>query len=113
MSIEVLLIDPDNVSRTLIKYHLKRAGYIVHEAANCEAALRFSPYVRPSLIIADESVNLEEQPSGQIKCYTALPWVVLTDLPAPQRTESRRTYLAKPALSSQLLRCIDALMTSC
>ncbi len=115
MPTEVLLIDPDNISRTLIKYHLKRAGYIVHEAANREAALQFSPYVRLSLIIADESINLEDQPSSASNCsplYSLLPWVVLTDLPAHQRDQSRRAYLAKPALSDQLLSCIAALMPS-
>ncbi len=115
MPTEVLLIDPDNVSRTLIKYHLKRAGYIVHEAANREAAIQFSPYVRPSLIIADESISLEDQPSGASNyslLYSLLPWVVLTALPTYQRDHCRRAYLAKPALSSQLLSCIAALMPS-
>ena len=115
MPTEVLLIDPDNISRTLIKYHLNRAGYIVHEAANREDALEFSSSVRPSLIIADESINLEDQPSSASNCpllYSLLPWVVLTALPVYQRDHSRRAYLAKPALSSQLLRCIAALMPS-
>jgi CheY-like chemotaxis protein len=115
MPTEVLLIDPDNVTRTLIKYHLMRAGYIVHEAASSEALLHFSPFLHPSLIIADESVNLDDQPScakSPLGVYGRLPSLVLTALPATQRADSRRTYIAKPALSNQLLRCVAALLTS-
>jgi CheY-like chemotaxis protein len=118
MPTEVLLIDPDNVTRTLIKYHLMRAGYIVHEAASGEALLTFSSYLHPSLIIVDESVNLDDQAScggvsSPLTHYGTLPSLVLTALPVPQRDHSSRAYIAKPVLSNQLLRCVAALITSC
>ena len=113
MPTEVLLIDPDTVTRTLIRYHLLRAGYVVHAAPNGEAVLQLSSSVQPRVVIADESVKLDDPCEvTRFTVYHALPWVVLTALPCRQRDQSSRTYIAKPALSRQLLSCIAALMTS-
>ena len=115
MPTEVLLIDPDNVTRTLIKYHLIRAGYVVHEVPSGEAVLQLSSSAQPRLVIADESVRFDdhcEAVQTPFTLYHSLPWVVLTALPCSQRDQSSRTYIAKPALATQLLSCIAALITS-
>lgn len=108
MPTEILLIDPNTITRAVMKYHLTRAGYVVHEAATSEAAIQLEAQSRPSVIIADEAVSLPL--SNAERGFAGLPWVVLTDLPKRPTRSLAGMYIAKPVLATQLLRCVEALV---
>jgi hypothetical protein len=108
MTTEILLIDPNTITRAVMKYHLTRAGYVVHEAATSEAALMLDTQSHLSVIVADEAVTLPL--GGADRGFAGLPWVVLTDVPKRPTRSLSGMYIAKPVLATQLLRCVEALV---
>jgi two-component system response regulator ResD len=51
--IDVLVIDDDAVMRELVADWLEAAGFRVHKAANCQAALDQARQVEPQLVVTD------------------------------------------------------------
>ena len=102
MATTVLLIDPNNVTRAIIKYHLCRAGYTVYEALNREDVRSAERDLRPAMIIVDESVDLAESDPQ-------LPHLVLTNLPHPPSNQDSRAFLTKPVLANHLLSAVSSL----
>jgi DNA-binding NtrC family response regulator len=112
MPTSILLIDPDEITRTVLKYHLVRAGYVVHALDCPEAAFALSG-AGPSLVVADEAVAgslwLDADRDWR---YRDVPALVLTNLPPAHRVVASRTYLAKPVRSGQLLSSVAQLAQS-
>ena len=111
MPTEILLIDPDAITRRLLKYHLQRAGYVVHEAMSGEVALDYAS--RSSVVIADEAalwgVTMESAIGIGANQFAHLPALILTNV--PHRNEhATRTYLAKPVRAVHVLQCVAALI---
>lgn len=116
----IILIESDQLTRTLIRYHLVRAGYAVEECHPDDLlqVLRSRP---PQLVIAaQESLLGDGQPMHDLwerhPEAGAVPLLLLADLPPiaggrPQAgAPSRRRYLARPVLARQLLSGIGAML---
>ncbi|HYF61253.1 MAG TPA: hypothetical protein VD886_00475 [Herpetosiphonaceae bacterium] len=109
MPTSILLIDPDEITRTVLKYHLVRAGYVVHDLDCPEAAFALAG-AGPSLVVADETVAAALWlDAGRRWTYRDVPALVLTNLPPAARVVESRTYLAKPVRAGQLLSSIARL----
>jgi DNA-binding response OmpR family regulator len=117
----ILLIESDQVTRTLIRYHLLRAGYAVEESAP-DDVLRLLRTREPRLVIADEDSMLDDGQSMDDLWERApearsVPLLLLADVAPPAARSGRplgtarqRQYLAKPVLARQLLSGIGAML---
>jgi CheY-like chemotaxis protein len=100
----VLLVDPDWITRTLMKYHLRRAGYTVYEADSCTLAAQLNEQYQPEFIILDEAISTEH--SNALNCRDHQNYILLTDLPQPRTTG--RLSLAKPITGHNLISQLQA-----
>ncbi len=110
----ILLIDPDYCARAIMRYHLRQAGFAVHDLpqiASLEMGL--SAYA-PHLVIIDEDAK---QYNGQLirsimqGQAQAMPWLILTHLPPPPlQTWMRCFYLTKPVMRLRLLTAVAQML---
>lgn len=100
----VLLVDPDQITRTLMKYHLCRAGYTVYEADSWMNATQLNEQYQPQFIILDEAIAFEQ--SYAINRHAHQNYILLTDLPQPQTNGC--LSLAKPIIGRNLITQLQA-----
>ncbi len=101
----VLLVDPDQITRTLMLYHLRRAGYTVYEADSCTLAAQLNEQYQPQFVILDEAISIEH--SNPINYHDHQNYILLTDLPQPRTTGC--LSLAKPITGHHLITQLQAL----
>lgn len=116
MTTHILLIESDDVTRILLRYHLVRAGYVVAEATPGDVLpmLRHQP---PQLVIADQRSRLDNGQSVEDLWHynpesCSMPLLMLTDIDRTPSKEAHCHYLAKPVLARQLLQDIGSMLSA-
>ncbi len=115
---KVLIVDDDNILRTVLRHYLEQQGYQVEDARSGTEALTVFERYAPDLIVSDVAMpemdgfefcrQLRSQPQGQL-----IPFIFLS---AKSDLEDRITghstgaddYLTKPFEMKELLAKIEA-----
>ncbi|XSG73615.1 hypothetical protein ACP8Y2_15645 [Herpetosiphon llansteffanensis] len=105
MPMTVLLVDPDQITRTIMRYHLRRAGYTVYEADSSLLAEQLNQQYQPRFVILDEAISNEQ--SNVLNWGNHQNYILLTDLPQPQTTGC--LSLAKPITGQHLISQLQTL----
>ncbi|KPL80171.1 response regulator [Herpetosiphon geysericola] len=105
MRMTVLLVDPDQITRTIMRYHLCRAGYTVYEADSSLLAEQLNQQYQPHFVILDEAISSE--PRNALNYAAHQNYILLTDLPQPQTTGC--LSLAKPITGQHLISQLQTL----
>lgn len=118
----ILLVDPDDDSREILRLPLERRGYEVAEARDGAEALYQVRTLRPDLVIGEHPVRL---PDGSVLCETlrrdpataGVPFLAITSYAVPEELErARRTHsagvLVKPVSPARVVEAVWELVGS-
>lgn len=117
---KILVVDDDNILRTVLKHYLEKQGYQVKDVASGNEGLTAFNEYSPDLVVSDVAMpemdglefcrNLRSQPSGQL-----IPFIFLS---GKDKLEDRvqghsmgaDDYLTKPFEMKELLAKIEGLL---
>jgi CheY-like chemotaxis protein len=114
----VLIVDDDEVIRSLLRLTLPDEGYDLVEAEDGDQALQISDADQPALVLLDwrmPGISGEEVLTALKQRYPDVPVVVLTAEPeAKVRTQAESlgadVFMAKPFSPLQLLATVERLL---
>ncbi|MBC7364004.1 MAG: response regulator [Candidatus Aminicenantes bacterium] len=118
MPIEVVVIDDDKVTSSLLKKFLSDLGFTVHTAFDGESGLQLTQNVKPALVICDMLLpklhgadvcqkikNNEELKKTKVVMITAIYKEILVK--AEARQWGADLFLEKPVNTAELLKWIN------
>jgi len=118
MSMKVLVVENDSISRELATRVLEKGGYEVVEAIDGEEALLLAPETQPDLVLMDVGLpGIDGIETAQIlrteRRTASIPILVWSALVFSREEERARMagcigYLTKPLGARELLEKIDA-----
>jgi CheY-like chemotaxis protein len=114
----VLIVDDDEVIRSLLRLTLPDEGYDLVEAEDGDQALQISDADQPALVLLDwrmPGISGEEVLTALKQRYPDVPVIVLTAEPeAKVRTQAESlgadVFMAKPFSPLQLLATVERLL---
>jgi CheY-like chemotaxis protein len=117
----VLVVDPDEDSRTILATYIRHGGYEVAEAATAVAGLEAARRLLPRLIVGEHPILLED---GGALCEmlkrdpatAGIPFLAITSRVTPvERTSAEHGHyrvMAKPPLLAAVGEAISAALAS-
>jgi putative two-component system response regulator len=114
----ILVVDDSAEVRNAVSRLLESEGYVVHQAANGQVALKAMQWVTPDLILSDINMpvmsgfrfykELHKNPR-----WVSIPFIFLTSLSSPEDVQAGRElgvedYLTKPVDPLALVKIVSA-----
>ncbi|MGK7950972.1 MAG: response regulator transcription factor [Xenococcaceae cyanobacterium] len=117
---KVLVVDDDNILRTVLKHTLEQQGYQVQAVPSGKQALAAFERELPDIVVSDVSMpemdgfefcrQLRSQPSGQLIPFIFLSAKTDLDHRIQGHSSGADDYLTKPFEMKELLAKIEALL---